>query len=294
MDKKLQNKIKTYSALTASAVLISNTAHADIIHTEVGYTGGFETYDVDIDGDQIIDFSVEGFATNFSTGSGGNVAISAVAVNGYISSNQVNAYPYGSSGGSSSGSSSSFNLAYSLNSGNLVNSTYLPFENNGALAGQFVFSATFGGFPFNTSGSFGNFGDGSEKFIGIKFDISGSTHYGWMRFRDVAQDGSSWTLVDFAYNDTEEGELYTGVTVSLDDISEIEFDLISSEESINIVGGSEILNSTISIVNMEGKTVLNTQLNDTNSTVNHNLSKGIYIVNIISTKGKAISRKIKI
>jgi hypothetical protein len=60
MNKQLQNKLKAYSALTAAAGLVASTAEAQIVHTTVNYNGGFETYDIDIDGDGTNRFSILG------------------------------------------------------------------------------------------------------------------------------------------------------------------------------------------------------------------------------------------
>lgn len=41
---------------------------------------------------------------------------------------------------------------------------------------------------------------GKTGYIGVRFDISGSTHYGWIRAR-VAANCSSTTIIDWAYED---------------------------------------------------------------------------------------------
>ena len=68
MNKTLQNKLKSYAALTAVAAFSSSDANASIIHTDVNYTGGYETYDIDIDGNGSVDFSVDAFATVITSG----------------------------------------------------------------------------------------------------------------------------------------------------------------------------------------------------------------------------------
>ena len=63
-------------------------------------------------------------------------------------------------------------------------------------------AGTYTGYYPSSTGYFGSFAQdiGSDKFLGIKFDVSGDPHYGWMRFKFNAVDGSSWLLKDLAYN----------------------------------------------------------------------------------------------
>lgn len=51
--------------------------------------------------------------------------------------------------------------------------------------------------------------DGQTNFAGFRFSINGNDHFGWFRFQ-VAADGQSYTLLDYAYNTEPFGEIFTG------------------------------------------------------------------------------------
>lgn len=282
MNKSLQNKLKSYSALTAVSVVGATTAQAGIIHTDVNYTGGYETYDIDIDGNGITDFSLNAFSTNISYGSY-LINIKQAGLQGSMYSNNILA-----SGGSY------FNSAQALSAGVYVYSTVGSFGNSAVLGGQFAVSVSFYGTMIPVyNGSIGNFGDGSEKFVGVQFDIDGDIHYGWLRFKDVAQDGSSWTLVDMAYKDEMEVGIKTGTTVGVEEASDDTFKLSSNGNQLNVLVGSEFNNSTIELIDLTGKIVLSQTINSSNTQVSYNLPEGIYIARLFNRE-KAITRKIKL
>ncbi len=286
MDKRLQNKLKSYSALSAVATLVASSAEAQIVHTTVNYTGGFETYNIDIDGDGTVDFAVNAGATSFPLSSAG-------AYTAKVSGVQL--YPNG--GNRMIGTSGSYvNTVYAMNAGMVVNSTYYGFISQGALAGKFEVIATFYGVPITVyEGSFGQFGDGATKFVGVEFEIplTGDTHYGWLRFKDVEQDGSSWTLVDMAYNTVAAESIVTGQTLSVKE-SKAKFGISATENSLEIASDASLMNASVEVVNMLGQTVATTTISSNTTSIAKTFGSGIYIVRIIDEKGKAITRKIRL
>ncbi len=62
---------------------------------------------------------------------------------------------------------------------------------------------------FSSSSYGGNFPGTSGKYIGIKFQVSGNTHYGWIQV-DIPADVSSVTISGYAYNDTPAGPITAG------------------------------------------------------------------------------------
>jgi len=57
--------------------------------------------------------------------------------------------------------------------------------------------------------TYGEFPDGQDKFIGIKFDISGGTHYGWVRV-NLNTNADQITIKDWAYETTPDEPIFTG------------------------------------------------------------------------------------
>ena len=51
----------------------------------------------------------------------------------------------------------------------------------------------------------------SSKFLGLRFEIAGSTHYGWARL-SIPGNGTSFTLKDYGYNSVPGAGIYAGET----------------------------------------------------------------------------------
>lgn len=298
MDKSLQSKIKLYSSLSLVAIASANKTHAEIIHVEVDYAGGYETYDIDIDGDGVVDFSTIANNVNSSftysynsaptpiTLKLDNISLEAKSGNGLliaqgVVSFQSYTYPY--------------NYAVALSNGSLINaSNSYSFNSTGVLAGKLNVSAEVSGFNVPVANeSFGKFGNSSERFVGVQFDIDGALHYGWLRFKDVTQDGSSWTLVDMAYNDEEEGEIETGQTLDIIEKESNLFSVSSSDNSLTILMQDNLIGSQIEVIDLSGKKLFSQKMNSTNEQISHNLPKGVYVVRLFS-QDKAITRKISL
>lgn len=268
MAQTLHKKLKTYSALTAVGLLSANTASADIIVNDINFTGlgsNPDSYDIDIDGDNVIDFSVSFNSTYY-----GNTAI-PVLTNNNVGTNGING-SIGTFGGNS------FLYPLNLNAGEQVDS-------------NMSFNSTMSYGTLNYAGlSYGNFVD-SEGYIGVAFDVSGDIHYGWIKLSTNA-DGTEFTIVSTAYNDTAGEGIGTGQTVGIVENRNISFNVSSNENSINITSDETLLNSTVQVIDLQGKIILTDVIKSTNTTINTDFPKGIYVVNIISEKGKAVSRKI--
>ncbi len=78
----------------------------------------------------------------------------------------------------------------------------------GATAGTWTYFDNRGpdndGHPWNTGA------DGVNGFVGLRFQITGSTHYGWARFTYDDATTGNLTLHDFAYDDVAEQSINAG------------------------------------------------------------------------------------
>ncbi|MFP5470938.1 MAG: T9SS type A sorting domain-containing protein [Bacteroidia bacterium] len=287
MNKQLQNKLKTYAALTTSASVIATAVDAQIVHTVVNYTGGYETYNIDIDNDGNVDFVVNGGRFTYSFTYSSNpitVKVGNLGLGGVLSVNRMIGY-----------SSSYFNVISGLASGVLVNYAN-SFISSGALAGTYEVLTTFYGVPITLqSGAFGQFGDGSEKFVGVQFEIpaSGNIHYGWLRFKDVASDGSAWTLVDMAYNTLAVTDILTGQTtaVGVKENNIAQFSVSNIEGGIMLKNSSDLLNADVELLDVSGRILFESTINSNEMFIENKYNSGIYFLRI-SFNGKAITRKV--
>jgi len=156
--------------MLAAAITGANEANGAVIYTDItpDFTGGVGSqYFLDLDNNAVNDFRI------WHNGSS-NLYISPLTA-----TNEV----LGSGG-------ATFAYPFALSSGAVISSGAGTFFNNG-FAGGFQ-SLNYG------SCSFGNWCSITDRYIGMRFDIGGSIHYGWVRL-DVNQSGSVWTIKDYAY-----------------------------------------------------------------------------------------------
>ncbi|MDC0257706.1 T9SS type A sorting domain-containing protein [Crocinitomicaceae bacterium] len=167
--KTLHKRLAQYGMLTA-AIAATNDADAAVIYTDEtpDFAGGNGSqYFLDLDNNGVDDFRIW-------HNSSSNLYISPLAA-----TNEV----LGSGG-------ATFAYPFALNSGAVISSGAGQFFNNG-------FSGGFQSLNYGSC-SFGNWCNVTDRFIGLRFDISGTIHYGWVRL-DVDYAGNSWTVKDYAY-----------------------------------------------------------------------------------------------
>lgn len=160
-NSKLAKRLSQYGTFALAAI---GTAEADgqVVYTDVdpdfsGSTGS--SYAIDLDNNGVDDVIIEKNMTNLS------------------------ANPEGSNGILGSGSNINYAYPYALNSGDNISS--------GVVYGNFL-NGVNGNLMYP-----GVWDNVTDKYLGVEFDISGSTHYGWIRL-DVAANGN-FTVKDFAY-----------------------------------------------------------------------------------------------
>ncbi len=194
MKKDLLKKLKNYSKLTAAMVSVGGAANAQIIYTDVHPDTTLNTfpsnYEIDFDGDGNIDVNI------ICSGSSSSFAIKASPV---------------------IGASANYFLAQSsyiaqLNNNYLI-SSYATFQYG-------IKSSLING--VNLSGTtmlYGNWTstDIVDKYVGIKFNIAGAKHYGWIRLTTHFVDYNNFfvTVKDFAYQSIPDSGIYAGAFDSL-------------------------------------------------------------------------------
>ena len=63
---------------------------------------------------------------------------------------------------------------------------------------------------------YGTFANQPAGFLGVKFDMSGTTHYGWIRYQGTDEDNATTptvltgTIIDWAYQDKPDTPIYAG------------------------------------------------------------------------------------
>ncbi|MBX7108119.1 MAG: T9SS type A sorting domain-containing protein [Chitinophagales bacterium] len=172
----LSKKITSYSSLAASLLTVSNLVNAQIVYTDVNpddaqANNGAE-YDLDLNNDATVDFKI----TISSTGGAVKMAAEAIGDNA-IAGTYYSPYIYPS--------------AFALNETIGDSRTW----NSGA--GQTLASSGY------FQGAYGHWFGAVDKYMGLRLKVGTDNFYGWMRM-DVAEDGKSFVIKDYAY-ESEEG-----------------------------------------------------------------------------------------
>lgn len=287
----LESRIKKYASVAAGVGAVTG-ASAQVIYTDVNPDvvltpgGTVSQYSLDFDGGGVMDIGfvmVAGSQTGiytygpyqipYTVSYQGGVAVfgtAGPATNGWMGSSAPSAL----SSGQRIGSSGSF----SGSQGNVgvIQSTYL-------------------GAPI--SGSYGPYTDGNfagtEAYIGVRFDNNGSVHYGWARI-EVAADGSSMTIKDYAFESTADTPINAGSQASMASVEELDNQIIVNNafNKVNITMDG-INEADIIVVGLDGKQYANQTIGATAQIDLTHLSTGIYLVNVSTVEGTT-TRKIYI
>lgn len=283
----LNLKIKRYAAL-AGGVVASSAASAQVNYTDVSpdvtiSTSGTTQYVLDLDGDLTGElafvvssgsnpgtFSSVSYTVNFA-GAGAAFGTSAASTNGWMGSGTVPS---------------------NVPTSNMIGSTGTFVQAFGTLGAS---QTTYLGAPYG--GTYGPYTDGnflgSEGYIGIRFDISGATHYGWARV-EVASDGKSLTIKDYAYDQTAGAAIPAGdVGTGIDELNiENLVHFVNSQTNKVIVKTKNLTNGTINVVGIDGKSISSTKIANNSELVDLNgLAAGIYVINVTSNEG-FLSKKV--
>ncbi|WP_157811584.1 T9SS type A sorting domain-containing protein [Lacinutrix sp. Bg11-31] len=257
---KLSKKLVKYGALTAAIVGVNDINGQSVIYNDItDFTGGSgDTFLIDIDNNGTDDFNINH--------NGSNLFITPLTA-----SNDV----LGSGG-------ATYAYPFALTNGTAISSGATAWFNNG-------FAGGFQSLNYS-SGSIGNWDNTTDGYLGLRFNISGSTHYGWVRL-DVDGTGNVWTVKDLAYSDTANTALNAGQqTLSVETLALDEIKIVALDKSIGLYNLPEATNYRL--VNMEGKQVLDGTTTGSSFVVEANATAtGLYILELTNTKS-VIRKKI--
>ncbi len=194
METKLKRNLKAYSVL-AGAALTAGNAKADIIYTDINdvtFSNNGQFYDLDLNNDGTPDFrfniTKSQFGGTYTTYYGGTSYFNFL-------NNTVNVEALNNNEAIvSQGYYGNFVKALNLNT---------PINQLGDFANGTNNLGSFYSFTFSGSGSTGNngsWGNQTNKYVGLKLNVSGKIYYGWVRL-DVAIQYNSFTVKDYGYQD---------------------------------------------------------------------------------------------
>jgi hypothetical protein len=263
-NSTLKKKLAPY-AVTASAVFAGgNLANAQVIYTDIPdttlLTGGI--YELDLNNDDTADYTIgvtPGLNSTFNS--------VEIYVPSSTNTNEVAA----------SLTPTSFYYPFLIESGALINqaNTWLP---------AFPYASLL--FIYTTGIIQGNWQGGvTDGFMGLRFKISGQTHYGWVRL-DVAGDAKSAVIKDYAYNSIPDSGIIANANLQgVQELAGWFVTITPHENNLEIVFPIFINNARLVITNMNGQPVLNKNLKAQGESIDLTpLYEGTYVATVYSGK----------
>ncbi|MCH8904419.1 MAG: T9SS type A sorting domain-containing protein [Bacteroidetes bacterium] len=261
--KKVENKLKAYSATALALMAISPAANATIVYTDVNpdvtYSTSGSSHLLDLNNDNIDDFELRLNLWVYGSFSTAQVKITPLvfnAVDGYISNY--------------------WNLAALGQTNDTIDAT------KGWMGGGQVILAQHSSFGSNTN--IGPWFGAKDKYLGLQILVSGNTYYGWARL-DVDSNAKKFTLKDYAYEDVPLKSILAGdtglVTYNEPTISDEELIVYSFANEVFVNIDKSFGRVRIRILNVEGREVYTGDLKDSNSKISLDISPaGVYFVQI--------------
>lgn len=277
MKKSLQNKLKSYSAL-AGAVATTGTVNAQIIYTDVIPDVTISTtlsgVNIDLDNGGFVDFMVAE-QTGVVSGYAYNEVLSVVPQNG------VNAV-------AQNGTAGTFPLNAALNLSDPIDASLTWATDTVQFAARV--------YPASTSYNFGNWVGAVDKYFGFRFNLAGATHYGWARF-DVATDGASFTIKDYAYDATPNTAIPAGgmpLPTGTNELLAQNTMIYGFNKSINIkLLNNSTIDGIVTVTDILGQEVAKTTVTNELTTISmDNAKAGVYFATITKADGSSYTQKL--
>ncbi len=281
---KLSKKLKSYTTIALSA--IAADASSQIIYTDIRDTtlinnGDFFDIDLNNDGINDIEISLNKFSSFGSYSS-------------YYY--QFKTYSVEADGLNSANVNAVFNSNYTiyeaaaLSRSSSINSSLNTWNNYAYVGGSF--SSVYSGPSYSSSSSavFGQFAGNGDKYLGVRFNIGTSVHYGWVRL-DMATNFDI-TIKDFAFDTTANAPILagdTGISVGLTEINEGQLEMYSQNNSLVFPNGL-VETSEIRIYDLKGQLIERSRALPSQGQIQlRKQYQGIYIVEV--NQGKSVFRK---
>lgn len=293
MEKKitLDSKLKKYTALAGGLTMIAGAAQGQVYYTDINpdmaITGHQQGVGIDFNGDMNVDITLATIDT-VTTG-----------VYTYGSTPIPYTMTYRGAVGLTPGAGSNEGWMASATSGApLANVTA-----GAAIGGAGTFGSGQGaignvisyylGAPYNMS--VGPYSSGmvgaTDAYLGIKFDIAGAAHYGWVRV-DLDATAQTLTVKDYAYDATAGTAINAGDMGNVG-IAELEnFATIVNTNDKVVISLNGANNEVEAIItNVSGQQVYAKGMNSRKEEIAlDEFASGIYLVSVRSDKGIVTKR----
>lgn len=275
-SKFLTKRLTQYGALTAAIAGIANASGQGIVYTDINPDSDGTTtlsntpilIDMDNDGTHEFDIRLR------------NTVNLQIFPNSTITGASV-------LGNSLGGSNDNYNYPFALDNGFVISNAKTAWINS---ASQIL---VFNNCSY-TGSDYNQWCGVSDKYLGLRFQIAGQTHYGWARLsvRATGELPEDWILKDYAYNSVAEASIMAGEggTLGIIDNTISKIKISAFNKSIVL---SNLPNRTeYRVFNMSGQSVLNGKASSNKYVIEANtLAKGIYIIELKDPNSSALIRK---
>lgn len=252
-SKELSKRLLQYSAMSAAALGVAE-ANGQIVYTDIAdqVLNVGDMYDADLTGSGNV------FTINNPAGlAGGNAAI---------------VFP--SSGGAFVGFSAyGFQYPLLMAPGDDIDAAS-GYTNTGIRG-----DLNYYGCAYSNSQWCGAVTDG---YLGVSFQFSGNTHYGWIRL-DTDVNGTNVIVVkDFAYNSVPGELIEAGQTLHLDEYEYNRIEHKFSNQTKKLTLDSQTVLTSLTVYNILGQEAMRVVLNSNHSETDMSeLQAGVYIARIV-------------
>lgn len=264
----LTKKITAYSSLAVSLLTISNLANGQIVYTDlnpdVAGSGNGAHYDLDLNNDGTVDFKI-----NLSTNGGQGIKLVADPLG-----NNAIAGTYNTTG-------APYQYPSALDLNDIIGETLIWNEG----AAQTMCSDGYG-----FQNPYGHWFGATDNYMGLLLKIGSGTHYGWMRM-DVANDGKSFTVKDYAFESNSGTSIAAGAgNVGITPVNANGYQIFAADQQIHVKAKPGA--GTITISNLVGQIIRQAEISASSMTVDMTDHAGSVVVVTIHQNGEVFTQKV--
>lgn len=297
--KKTEFSIQNYSAFAVCFLLVHEEAAAEAVYTDIPDTlinYNNETFDIDLNDDEIIDFAVirRSFSFLETTYYSGYITshLSALSAGPQAVGNKIAGFTEVWGGSSAAGSFLVY-FPYALDAGEMIDDI-LSFQDDGFQILAFRYRGQYSSYVKH-GGDW--YPESNDHHLGVYFkDSEDCYHYGWIRC-DVKNDGKELVIKDFAYETKCGIGILAGdligdtTTVGINELDKLNATVYSFENTVYITVEELPQGLQIYIYDLAGRLIYSDPMKDRFFSIKLNQPTGHYIINL-SSDNKKYSRKI--
>ena len=268
-QKNLSKRLAQYGALTAAIAGVAD-ASGQIIWTDINPDEGGPgyLYSLDINNDTTDDFAIRHFNSSTSGGIGNYNILACGPLN---SNNAILGYDAGN-----------FEYPFALSAGEPISA---------GAAGSWM-NVGFQTMNYNSCAyTFSDWcANSGDKFLGLRFDLGGNTHYGWAKI-SVGATAGDWLIKEYAYNTVADQPILAGQTLGIEDFSPNKFAKITCVDRIVTISQLQG-DAGFRVISITGQVVKEGSINlETQDISLETLSSGVYIVEVSDLSSNGVIRK---